>query len=34
VWLSGDLNNDENTDLSDAQLLAAFVATGVAARDA
>jgi hypothetical protein len=28
-WLSGDLNNDENADLTDAQLLAAYVASGV-----
>jgi hypothetical protein len=27
-WLSGDLNNDENADLTDAQLLATFVVTG------
>jgi hypothetical protein len=27
-WLDGDLNGDENADLTDAQLLAAFVVTG------
>jgi hypothetical protein len=27
-WLSGDLNADENADLSDAQALAVFVVTG------
>jgi hypothetical protein len=28
-WLSGDLNNDENADLTDAQLLAAYLVSGV-----
>jgi hypothetical protein len=28
-WLSGDLNADENADLTDAQILATFVVTGV-----
>jgi hypothetical protein len=28
-WLDGDLNGDENADLTDAQLLAAFVVTGI-----
>jgi len=28
-WLDGDLNGDENADLTDAQILAAFVVTGV-----
>jgi hypothetical protein len=27
-WLSGDLNGDENADLTDAQVLAQFVVTG------
>jgi hypothetical protein len=27
-WLDGDLNGDENSDLTDAQILAAFVVTG------
>jgi hypothetical protein len=27
-WLDGDLNLDENADLTDAQLLAQFVVTG------
>jgi hypothetical protein len=27
-WLDGDLNNDENADLTDAQLLAAYVVSG------
>jgi hypothetical protein len=27
-WLDGDLNGDENADLTDAQILAAFVVSG------
>jgi hypothetical protein len=27
-WLDGDLNGDENADLTDAQLLASFVVSG------
>jgi hypothetical protein len=27
-WLDGDLNGDENFDLTDAQILAAFVVSG------
>jgi hypothetical protein len=27
-WLDGDLNEDENADLNDAQLLAAYVVSG------
>ncbi len=27
-WLDGDLNGDENADLTDAQILAAYVVTG------